>query len=473
MKKIYRILLLVLVFAFVLSVFVACDKNDNSKCKDRHNWLNGVCTVCEAKYEFVDYTSDLKLDMDSKTAKYTSSNLLRLFVDGDTTHFNVPTSIDAEGVFKARYLAVNTPESTGQVEPYGKLASDFTHETLQKAVDNGGSVLLESDTDDGLWNADSYGRFLSWVWYQPSKGADYRNLNLELLQNGYGYGSHPGGNRYGEACVAALAQAIDAKLIVHSNLKDPDFYYGKAIEIVLKELRTHFTKYEGKVVAFEGIVAKYCNNSSYVQWFCEEDNMYYGIPVYYNGSDTDIKTALAVGSKVRVVGNVSQFNEMWQVSGITYNAYNLNDPKNTTLLQANCDISIREITIEEFFSNKTVSVYDYEAEADKDVTYKLSELIMGTTVTMKNLEVIDVYTTDSGSSKGAISLTCKVGDKEITVRTEKLYKDDGDGGFILATEDEFMGQIIDVEGIVDHFTLNSHDEYQIRVVSYDDIVIHP
>ena len=38
------------------------------------------------------------------------------FIDGDTVHFNVPESVNETGVLKARFLAVNTPESTGRVE---------------------------------------------------------------------------------------------------------------------------------------------------------------------------------------------------------------------------------------------------------------------------------------------------------------------------------------------------------------------
>ena len=94
--------------------------------------------------EFVDFVEQLKLDMDSSTAKMEVT--VKLFVDGDTTHFNVPREVSADGILKARYIAVNTPESTGQIEEWGKKASNFTKEKLQNAE----SIIIESD--DGNWN---------------------------------------------------------------------------------------------------------------------------------------------------------------------------------------------------------------------------------------------------------------------------------------------------------------------------------
>ena len=44
------------------------------------------------------------------------------------------------------------------------------------------SIIIESDNE--TWNYDSTGsRYLVWVWYRESAEADYRCLNLEILQN--------------------------------------------------------------------------------------------------------------------------------------------------------------------------------------------------------------------------------------------------------------------------------------------------
>lgn len=74
--------------------------------------------ACKPKDQLVDYVSQLTLDMNSETLKQEVT--VRNYIDGDTTHFNVPRTISSTGVLKARYLAINTPESTGMIEEYGK-----------------------------------------------------------------------------------------------------------------------------------------------------------------------------------------------------------------------------------------------------------------------------------------------------------------------------------------------------------------
>ena len=97
----------------------------------------------------VDYAGELKLDMTSDTLKQEVT--VHAFIDGDTTHFDVPASIAASGVLTARYLGITTPETTNRVEEYGKAAARFTQERLSTAA----SILIESD--DGRWNLDSTG----------------------------------------------------------------------------------------------------------------------------------------------------------------------------------------------------------------------------------------------------------------------------------------------------------------------------
>ena len=94
-------------------------------------------------------------------------------------------------------------------------------------------------------------------------------------------------------------------------------------------------------------------------------------------------------------------------------------------------------------------------------------MAMSTSVEMKNLTVVDVYTTsnEDSSSKGAMTLTCRAADGTLVdVRTIVLK--DADGKII--TADAYMGKTIDVKGIVDYFS----GSYQIKVFSADHINIH-
>jgi len=163
--------------------------------------------------EHIDYVDQLKLDLNSETAKVINPPV-RSYIDGDTTHFVVDNSVIEGGVLKARYLAIDTPESTGKIEPYGKKASKFTKEKISTAV----SIVIEAD--GATWEADSTGsRYMTWVWYKPTEDADYRNLNVEILQNGLAIASNTAQNRYGQTAMAALQQAKREKLNVHGQTR--------------------------------------------------------------------------------------------------------------------------------------------------------------------------------------------------------------------------------------------------------------
>ena len=243
MKNIRRMTLWLVLLCLVLSLLAACNPGGT-----------GDGTTSGAEVDVKDYASAVKLDMSSTTAKQKVT--VKAYIDGDTTHFNVPGSIVESGVLKARYLAINTPESTGKIEEYGKKASSFTREKLSSAS----SIYIESD--DGNWNVDSTGgRYLVWVWYRENESEEYRNLNIEILQNGLAIASSSANNRYGDTCMAAIAQSKALKLNIQSGQKDPDFYYGEAVELTLKELRCNISEYNGIKVAFEGVITKNSNNS--------------------------------------------------------------------------------------------------------------------------------------------------------------------------------------------------------------------
>ena len=416
----------------------------------------GVTTTAP-NVEAVDYAGLVKLNMNSFTLKQEVT--VKTFVDGDTVHFHVPENVMPGGVFKARFLAVNTPESTGKIEEYGKAASKFTREKLENAV----SILLESDS--ATWDADSTGgRYLVWVWYKTTEDQDYRNLNLELLQNGLAVASNTGGNNYGSYAQSALMQARTLKLNVFSGKPDPDFYYGDAVELDLKELRSNVSAYNGQKVAFTGIVTMNANQSCYVEVYDSETDMHYGMSVYYGyGLNGDGVQILNTGNEVRIVGTVQYYEAggTWQVSGLSYRSMKPDDPNNIQKLSEGHEPAY-VLTDPERFANGTVDVV-----VDETVTtLPYAKLALSTSLRMENLVVKDVYTTDNedSSSNGAMTLTCEVGGITISVRTVVLFDDNGN----LVTADAYLGKTIDVRGILDYFD----GTYQIKVFSVNDITIH-
>ena len=404
----------------------------------------------------VDYAASLKLNPASGCKQ--EEVTVKLFIDGDTVHFN-SKEMD-NGVLKARFLAVNTPESTGKIEEYGKTAAAFTKEKLAAAE----SIIVESDTEK--WDADSTGgRYLVWIWYKPKGASDYRNLNIELLQEGLAIASSSANNRYGTTCTAALNQAKTLKKNVHSGQKDPNFFYGAAAEIDLKELRTNIAEYSGDKVAVTGVITMHYNNGFYLETKDPETGMYYGMYAYY-GFNFGGMHLIKVGSEVRIAGNVSEFNGSWQISGMTYSDFIPTDDDVRKLSDNNEPAFV--LTDPKTFATGKVDVEmtDPETEAVTTKSFDYAELAMGTSIQMKDLYVKDVYTTQSenDNSNGAMTLTCEANGVTVSVRTIVLTDDNG----AIITADAYKGKTIDVKGIVDCFD----GDYQIKVMDDNYITVH-
>lgn len=449
----FKVLSLLLLVVLILGCFTGCDPDPVDP-----------ETTGGQNLQTVDYASSLKLNMNTFTKKQEVT--VKNFVDGDTVHFNVPESVMPSGVFKARFLAINTPESTGKIEPYGKAASNYTKEALKNAE----SIIIESDTAD--WNADSTGnRYLVWVWYKTAEMTDYRNLNLEILQSGLAIASNTNNNIYGSICTSALDQARRLKLNVFSGQKDPDFYDGAAVELTLKELRTNIESYRDILVAFNCVITSNSNNTVYVEQYDPETEMYYGISIYYGNSGIggDGLKILSIGNEVRIVGKVQYYETgaTWQISGLKYRAMKPNDPENIQLVSSGHDAAY-VLTDADTFANgkRDVIARDPETEEEKTVTFDYTALAMNTSLEMKGLTVKSAYTTNNedSSSNGAMTLTCEVDGIPITVRTAVLRDAQGN----LITQDAYLGKTIDVKGIIDFY----NGEYQIKVFTPDQITTH-
>ena len=410
----------------------------------------------EPQAQTVDYAASVKLD---RSNGYKQEEVtVKQFIDGDTVHFY--SNEIAGGVLKARFLAVNTPESTGKIEEYGKTAAAFTKEKLAAAD----SIVIESDTKQ--WDADSTGgRYLVWIWYKTKGATEYRNLNIELLQQGLAIASSSFNNRYGSICSAAIDQAKTQKLNVHSGQKDPNFFYGAATEMDLKELRTNVASYNGAKVAVTGVITMHYNNGFYIESQDPETGLYYGMYAYY-GFNFNGMHLIKVGSEVRIAGNVSEFSGSWQISGMTYSDFIPQDDDVKMLSSGNEPAFV--LTDPKTFATGKVEVemMDPETEAVTKKTFDYAELALGTSIEMKNLYVKSVYTTksDNDSSNGAMTLTCEVDGVTIDVRTIVLTDDNGN----IITADAYKGKTIDVKGIVDCFD----GDYQIKVMDDDYITVH-
>ena len=447
MKNYSKLSALLLLLCILLTSFASCTVSGG----DGAETTNGG----EELAPWVDIVSQVKLDRSAGTLQTEAT--VKAYIDGDTTHFYVDSSVCPDGILKARYLAINTPESTGKIEEWGKAASKFTRSKLENAV----SIILESDNNK--WNIDSTGeRHLVWVWYKTAEDAEYRNLNIEILQEGYAISSNASQNKYGSYCTQAIAQAIAYDLYVYSDEPDPSFPYGSAQEVTLKQLRTHIEEYDGALVAFNGIVTMNSSGSILVEEYDAENNMYYGMTIYYgtsglNGEGLEI---LSIGNEIRVVGIVTfwETGGVYQVSSLEYNRRDKDNPRNIKLLSQGHTAGYFEVDAKTFTSKIDVML------EEETKTFDYAGLVLNTSVSMKNLKVDSVYTTPDGDSAGAMTLHCTAEDgTKIDLRTIVLY----DNG-VKVTADYFAGKTIDVKGFVDYFD----GDYQIEIYSVKDVHIH-
>ncbi len=456
MKKLEKLLVLLLALLMIAGSFSACN-GEGEITGDGSGEIG----------EFTDIAGTLKFDPNSGRAH--AEVTVKTFVDGDTTHFNVPASVVDTGVLKARYLGINTPESTGQIEPWGKKASNYTKNALKDAT----SIIIESN--DAGWNPDSTGdRYLVWVWYKTAEMADYRCLNLEILQEGLAVSSSSADTCYADICVQIINQAVTHKLHVYSKEKDPDFFYGAAMPITLKELKTNIESYKDKSVGFEGVVVRNAGNTAYVEEFDEETGLYFGIQVYY-GFNLDYfgQEILTVGNRVRIVGSVQYYETggTYQISDIKYNAMRPDDEANIKLISEGHEASYTEVSAKDLLSGKaTLKITEVGEDGEESIVEKTFDrgfLCMHASASMKGLTIKSIYTTqnEDSSNYGALSITCQAEDgTEVVVRTAVLK--DSSGNTVTASAFP-VGSKIEARGVVDVF----NGVYQLKVFSANDIII--
>ena len=447
MKKLFKVLSSSILALLLVFSMLACTPNTGNNSSDSSS------SGGEQQIEFVDYVEQLTFDENSGRAYQEVT--VKSYIDGDTTHFHLTTPIYERSVLKARYLAVDTPESTGKIEPYGKKAASFTKERLNNAT----------------WNYDSTGdRMLVWVWYKTAENAEYRNLNVEILQNGLAVGSKTASNVYGTIAMAALEQSKVFKYNVHSGQKDPDMYYGAAIPLTLKELRTNISLYNGKKVAFEAVVVKNDEQAVYVEEYDTENDMYNGMYIYYGfGASGYLLRNIAVGNRVRIVGTVSYWETggSYQVSGLSYDPMRPQHEDNTYRIGTDTYAPAYNLVTADKFVNGTASAIVYDEESGEEITkqFKYAELALGSTIEMRDLYVKKTYTTTNTetSSVGAFTLTCECNGVTVEVRTTVLYDENQQ----LVKADAYKNKTITVRGVVDIYS----GDYQIKVFNVKDLII--
>ena len=265
------------------------------------------------------------------------------YVDGDTTQF---TSYNGNYTVKVRYLGVDTPESTSEVEEWGRSASLFNKSILKKAkyviVQSAGSAKTGKRAPADL---DGYQRSLAYVWYSnednPTKES-FRNLNLELVYNGYSGFNAPSDDMkedFYNAFSNAYAIAQEYKKHRFSDEKDPNYDYNPAQVLPLDMLydKTYYVEHfdpntneslgtyssfcdDKTWYSFDGYVTRVVGGSAFYIQNKIGDN-YYGLYVFTLRTYEPVQ----VGNWLRVTGVLDYYSGMYELKGVSYSFFNHED----------------------------------------------------------------------------------------------------------------------------------------------------
>lgn len=260
--------------------------------------------------EWIDYASNgsVKLGLEYAGHSFWTDGIeqvtLHTTIDGDTAHFTTSTqSASGETLLKARFYGIDTPESTGKVQPWGKPASIYTSEILQKASRSGTIVVSSPASTYQAPSADSTGsRYVSLIWVNETvKNApidQLKLLNLMIVENGYSWVKNLSDvPEYVDTFRAAESQARQAGLHLFGTDPDPYFNYGGYKNVSLLDLKTeivaslkdssHQNAYNNERVTVQGTVAGFSNHIVYIQDYCSyvDDS---GDPLYVDDKGNSI-----------------------------------------------------------------------------------------------------------------------------------------------------------------------------------------
>lgn len=428
--------------------------------------------------ERVDYTSQIVLDHDYKDRDFYTEGIgemtLKTCIDGDTAHFYPVVTTTSSDAVKSRFYGIDTPESTGQVEEWGKAASNFTKEKLEMAAEYGTIVVSSPFSDYGRPETDSTGsRYLSLVWVNyDTPNADYTDLvllNLDIVQEGYSYVKGVSDiPDYADTFYAAETQAKAYELNLFSDEEDPLYNYGDYITTSLLDIKKEIemeiddpdytNAYDNVKVRVQGTVAGYSNNVLYLQSYFSTDNggrnggEYAGINIFC-GMTTIPSKFYTLNTYIEVCGLALDSDTFgFQISGVTFKRSST-DPDDATVL----------ISAEDNTDDFELYTFEKTAEELDDSEYEC----LNCSVSVTDEVVVDsFYINDDGE------ITIGLADCDFGVYIPFLFYGNSEKpNDVWNAEDDFMGKSFQLSGVYTYHIQTSGDiVYQVTLRSSDDFV---
>ncbi len=303
--KLKKILLKVFTVCFILFAFISLT---SCKKSNEYDKITKKCAL-NAVYQDKDFIND----------GIGSATLVRP-TDGDTASFKLANGTNVT----IRFHGIDTPESTGSVELWGKSASEFTKKKLNSATE----IVLEATTTPA--SHDSYGtRYLGYVWYRTDKDA-FKNLNLEVVENGYSKNKclQTSEFKYYNYFKEAEDFAKDKELHIWGNDEDP-YFTTEATEVSIKELIENPDLYynsdndSGSKVRITAYITdlEISGTSSATYTFKASeliDGKEYSVKVYTGYTSNAATGYLRIGNKYTLTGTMQYHEGGYQISGLTY-----------------------------------------------------------------------------------------------------------------------------------------------------------
>ena len=345
------------------------------------------------------------------------------YVDGDTAIFRTKGSHKS---VTARFLGVNTPESTYKVEPWGFAASNYTKKALKEAY----KIVLQCDHLDE--RVDTTGkRYLSWVWLISENG-DSRLLNLELVEVGLGFNKANSTTKT-DVFEKATYDVSMAHVRIYGQ-KDKEYDYStESTQISIKDLlETYGTpeailaqKGKGKKITVSGVVTRMQGNTCcYIQQYDEKSNDYYGLYIY--GGFKPI-TKCAVGNSVVISGTIGFFNGMLQMSSVD-----------------NYNIKVRSFAGEN--PEENINVKDFGSDIS-NITIQNTNLF-GSLIQVSGLKVTGGYNAENG----AYTLFAEMNGKRFNVRVDASVALYDENEKLIESYEYFVGKTFEsIKGILAYY----------------------
>ena len=286
--------LLTLLAAITLSSCTGVN-NLTSKPDNEGNTSEGEKVPVRGDENWIEYINDpaVRLTLDYKNRDFYKDGIgqvnLKTVIDGDTAHFEPIVKTTSSLLIKSRYYGIDTPESTGRIQQWGKPASKFNEAKLNAAKENGTIVVASAQMEYGAPEYDSTGeRFVSLIWINETvKNAPYTDLyllNLAIVQEGYSWVKNVQDMPdYADTFYAAERQAQKYKLNLFSGRDDGITDSGEYKDTSLLDLKVATENYirdpgyesplNNRRVRVRGTVAGFSSGTMYLQsHFTEEDS---------------------------------------------------------------------------------------------------------------------------------------------------------------------------------------------------------